>query len=97
MIEALDQEQRRELALFLQIKLTDFWQTNEEYAKLFTKPEIVEQIGDRFDGPDVPAGEWRTRMVDFAWMDGAPPLALDVWSSPIDNICKLHDEEPQED
>lgn len=87
-IHALDIEQRRELAQYMSIDIASFWENSEEYAKLFTKPEIIALIGDKFDPPDVPAGEWRSRLAD---RPGVPDLVLEVWNSPIANI--LHPDE----
>lgn len=85
-VTSLEREQRRELALYLSLNVCDFWRTTDEFAKLFTKPEIRELVGGRFDGPDVPAGEWQQRMVDFVWLGGAPQIVVNLWNSPIGNI-----------
>lgn len=82
-VKSLDMEQRRELALDLSIDIASFWSNNEAYAKLFTKPQIVELIGDKFEGPDVPAGEWRQRLADDT---GVPDLVREVWLSKIKNV-----------
>lgn len=93
-IMALDIEQRRKLAQYMSIDIASFWKNSEEYAKLFTKPEIIALIGDKFDPPDVPAGEWRSRLAD---QPGVPDLVREVWNSPIDNILRSKDVEDDDE
>jgi len=89
-IRSLDIPQRRELALYLSIEIGSFWETSDDYVKLFTKPEIVELIGYAFDPPDVPAGEWRDRLM---LRPGVPDMVRELWASPIENIHQAGDEQ----
>ncbi|HNP65495.1 MAG TPA: ParB/RepB/Spo0J family partition protein [Woeseiaceae bacterium] len=83
-IRSLHLEQRRELAHYLNIDVTDFWLVTHDYAKLFTKPEIIELIGKNFEGGgNRPAGEWRQRMVDEG---GVSDLVRSIWDGPIANV-----------
>jgi len=82
-IRALHHEQRRELAQHLSIDVSAFWSNSEDYAKLFTKPEIVKLLEGKFEPPDVPAGEWRARYADDTDL---PVLVRELWDSPIANI-----------
>lgn len=87
----LHHEQRRELAHFMGVQLTDFYRPTEDIAKLYRKAELVDVIDPsaKLTGWNPPLNSRPVSELQTMFVEGGttpPENIVAIWESPIRNI-----------